>query len=71
MVNPSIHLEGGAMIIKCGEKTIGFRACTGETGENGPFPCITTTEGVHEGTAVIHSEAVFQTVFDAFFDLTR
>lgn len=59
------------MTLKCGEKAIILRACTGETGENGPFPCITTVEGAHEGTAVIHSEDVFQVVFDAFFDLTR
>ena len=69
MVNPSFHLKEDRVIIMCGEKSLELRACTGETGENGPFPCINLIDKGGGRVTSIHSEALFDKMFSFLDDL--
>ncbi len=59
----SQNFSDGISII-CGERRILVKPATGEMGPKGPFPFITLTEGVEAAGFCLHSEDVFNELWD-------
>lgn len=67
----SKNFNDGITLI-CGERRILVRPATGETGPKGPFPFIGLTEGVEGAGFCLHSEDVFNELWDKLEEmLTR